>query len=130
MDILEAYNETLAAAQDLRQYGIDVQITPILQSEVEDGDRLPRDKWVEVTFSFKTKAQAEFIKRRADELGAAGIVFDTGGTKGERDWAIDWSFDVNPSPDTEWQARREDVEKMISRMGGRWISTRTIGSVS
>lgn len=127
MDILEAYNETLAAAQDLRQYGIDVEITPSPEGVARD-EGLPRDKWVDIIFRFKTKAQAKFIKRRADELGWAGIVFDTGGAKGERDWAIDWSFEVRPAPDTEWQARREDVEKMIN-MGGARMSTRMIRKV-
>ncbi len=125
MDILEAYEETLAAADDLSQYGIEIEITPQKPSEVNVKDpSLPRDIWVDILFRFKTKAQAEMIKRRADELGSVGIVFDTGGTKGERDWAIDWSFEVHSEPDVEWQVRREDVEKMISQMGSVWMSTR------
>ena len=126
MDILEAYEQTLEGAMDLGQYGIEVEITPSQSETKREGECLPRDKWVDILFRFKTKAQAEIIKRRADELGGAGIVFDTGGSKGERDWAIDWSFDVRSAPDAEWQARREGVEKMINRMGGRWISTRMI----
>ncbi len=118
MNILEAYEETLAAAQDLCQYGIEVEITPQEPYDGEDKDSsLPRDKWVDILFRFKTKAQAEMIKRRADELGSAGIVFDTSGTKGERDWQIDWSFRVYPVPDEEWQAAREGLEEVISNMG-------------
>ena len=127
MDILEAYEETLAAAQDLRQYGIEVEITPQKPYEISrDDPSLPRDKWVDILFRFKTKSQAEMIKRRADELGQMGIVFDTGGTKGERDWAIDWSFEAHDEPDLEWQARREDVEQIIHQMGNIWVSTREI----
>ena len=112
---------------DLGQYGIEVEITP-QPSDYWSGPEapLPEDKWVDILFRFKTKAQAKLVKERADELGSLGIVFDTGGTKGERDWQIDWSFEVHPSPDTEWQARREGVEKMISQMGGVWISTRMV----
>lgn len=113
MDILEAYKETLDAAQDLRQYGIQVEITPSQSDTERTDDSLPLDRWVDITFRFKTKAQAEMVKRRADELGWHGIGFDTSGTKGEREWQIDWSFRVNPVPDAEWQARREEVEDII-----------------
>ncbi len=126
MDILEAYEQTLEGAMDLGQYGIEVEITPSQSETKRGGECLPRDKWVDILFRFKTKAQAEIIKRRADELGGAGIVFDTGGSKGERDWAIDWSFAVHSAPDEEWQARREGVEKAINRMGSVWVSTRMV----
>lgn len=114
---MEAYEQTLEGALDLRQYGIEVEITP-QEPDYYDGPEapLPEDKWVDILFLFKTKAQAKLIKERADELGSLGIVFDMGGTKGERDWQIDWSFEVLPEPDEEWKARREDIEGFIETM--------------
>lgn len=117
MDILKAYEETLAAARDLRPYGIEVEITPSKAPARQKEDPLPRDKWVDITFRFKTRQQADIVKKRADELGWAGITFDTSGTKNEREWQIDWSFQINPVPDGEWEARREDLEDMIEGMG-------------
>ncbi len=115
--ILEAYEQTLEGAMDLGQYGIEVEITP-QPSDYWPGPEapLPEDKWVDILFRFKTKAQAKLVKERADELGSLGIVFDMSGTKGERDWQIDWSFNVLPEPDAEWKARREDVEETIEKM--------------
>ena len=67
-------------------------------------------------FRPKTKNQVDTINKKADELGWAGIVFDTSGHPGERDWEVDWSFHLEDTPDGEWEAARKDVENMIDGM--------------
>lgn len=117
MDILEAYRRTLGAAEELRAVGIEVEINPSKSEKAQGEDPLPRDKWVIVTFRPKNEEQVDAINRKADELGWAGIVFDTSGHPGERDWEIDWSFDVRDTPDGEGPAGREEVEDLIDEMG-------------
>lgn len=117
MEILEAYNRTLEAATELREVGIDIKITASSSTKTEEADQLPRDKWIGIKFFVATPIQAAAVAKKADELGWLGIRFDTGGTPGEREWEIDWSFDVGATPDGEWQDARRQVEDMIEGKG-------------
>ncbi len=117
MEILEAYNRTVEAAIELREAGIDIKITASSSTKTEETDRLPRDKWIGIKFFVETPAQAAAVAMKADQLGWLGIRFDTGGTPGEREWEIDWSFDVGSTPDGEWQDARRQVEDMIEGKG-------------
>ena len=118
MDILEAYKRTLEAAEELRTGGIEVKITPSKSDNDGTDEVLPRGKWVIIEFFPKNKEEAQTIMKKADELGWAGIMFDTsGGCSGsrrpQRQWEVDWSFDVGDTPDGEWEAARHEVEDMI-----------------
>lgn len=117
MEIMEAYNRTVEAAIELREEGIDIKITASSSSKTEEMGRLPRDKWIIIQFFVKTSAQAVAVAKKADELGWFGMRFDTGGHPGEREWEIDWSFDVGATPDGEWQDARRQVEDMIDGKG-------------
>ena len=117
MDIEEAYRRTLEAAEELRAAGIEVRIKKTRSKVAVEADRLPRNKWVIIVFHPKGKDEAAVIKKKADELGWAGIAFDTSGGMGERTWEVDWSLRVTSTPDGDWQARREKVEDMIDETG-------------
>lgn len=114
MTLLEAYQRTLDVAVELREVGIDVKITPSKSPKQKtDEDPLPKDKWVIIQFFVQDKDQAAAVRKKATELGWAGIVFDTSGHPGEREWAIDWSFDIGATPDGDWEAKGDEVEDMI-----------------
>ncbi len=117
MEILEAYNRTVEGAIELREEGIDIKITPSSSSKTEETYRLPTDKWIVIQFFVETLAKAAAVAKKADELGWLGIRFDTGGHPGEREWALDWSFDIGSTPDGEWQDARRQVEDMIDGKG-------------
>lgn len=112
MDILEAYHKTLGVVEELRQGGINVVVTPSVSTREKD-DPLPRDKWVNVKFMVENKAQSDLVRQKSRELGLDGIVFDTGGMQGERDWELDWSFKVRPVPFAEREAAQDTVEEII-----------------
>lgn len=118
MEILEAYNKTLEAARELQRGGIRVKVTPSESTNKDPQNQLPRDKWVIIQLFPKTEQAVASINQVLDELGWAGIVFDTSGHPGQREWAIDWSFEAGPTPDGEWQAARAEVEGMIDKMDG------------
>ena len=124
MEILEAYEKTLEAARDLQRGGIKTKITPSKSTNRNPDNQLPRDKWVIVELFPKTDQEVASINQALNELGWAGLVFDVSGHPGQREWAIDWSFEVGPTPDGEWEAARADVEGMIDGMGGDGASTR------
>jgi len=113
MDILEAYERTLDAANDLRAEGVKVEITPSTQKTEMTDYLLPRDKWVIIVFRIEHSEQAVAVKKKADALGWAGIRFDTSGGPDDREWEVDWSFNVGDVPDAEWQDRREEIEDLI-----------------
>ncbi len=82
-------------------------------AQVEDG--LPKSMWVQIIFHPTSQAKVAAINKALDELGWACIVFDTSGHPGQRQWDIDWSFEVRDTPDGEWEIRRKEVEDMIDR---------------
>ncbi len=115
MEILEAYERTLDAADDLRAEGIDVRITPSESGPAQGVDALPRDKWVTIEFFITTEEQAATINERADELGWSGISFDVSGTEGPREWEVDWSFRATGVPNSDgWSEARTWVEDAIT----------------
>lgn len=117
MDILEAYQRTLDAVNDLREAGVIVKIRASKSpKKQEDEDPLPRGKWVIIEFFLKNHEEAHTIRKKANELGWAGITFDTSGHLGQRQWEIDWSFRLGDTPDGEWEAAGDDLEKMIDKM--------------
>ncbi len=118
MELLEAYKRTLNAAGDLRVDGIKTEITQSRSGHDQEEDGLPKSMWVQIIFHPTTKKQVAAINQTLDELGWASIVFDTSGHPGQRQWDVDWSFEVLGTPDGEWEVRRKEVEDMIDGMGG------------
>jgi hypothetical protein len=117
MNVSEAYQKILDAAEELRDAGIGVTIAPSKSTTRNNVDPLPRDKWVIIIFKVKNKQEAVAVSKKADELGQAGITFDTSGTSGEREWEVDWSFNVRDVPDGGWKTARGHVEDMIDGPG-------------
>ncbi len=117
MEILEAYRRTLDAAGDLRVDGIKTEFTQSRSDHGQVEDGLPKSMWVKIVFHPTTKKQVAAINQTLDELGWACIVFDTSGHPGQRQWDVDWSFEVLATPDGEWEAKRKGVEGMIDGMG-------------
>ncbi len=118
MELLEAYRRTLDAAGDLRVDGIKTEITQSLSNHDQEENGLPKAIWVKIVFHPTDQAQVDAINKKLDELGWACIVFDTSGHQGQRQWDVDWSFEVVDTPDGEWEGRRKEVEDMIDGMGG------------
>jgi hypothetical protein len=116
LNILEAYDKTLAAAKELEKEGVTVKITPSNSTrEVKSTDQLPREKWVNIGFHFENEEQAKLIREKSTEVGKLGIVFDEGGTKGQRDWEIDWSFKVREGLDKGREAAKGVMEEIIEK---------------
>ena len=112
MTILEGYQRVLDAAEELRRSGIPVAITPTQQDDAKDAP-LPREKWVIIVFTVKTADEVAAINKKADLLGAAGIVFDMSGGKDDREWEVDWSLKVLKKPDKGWEHARAHMEKTL-----------------
>lgn len=113
-DILEAYRLTLDAAEELRGWGIGVEIKPSKSDSVDPSDQLPREKWVIIVFTVSNQVEANTVRQKCRELGWRGIRFDTSGHPGERQWEVDWSFKIAP-PDGGWEAAGDDVEDIIDQ---------------
>ena len=116
MDIIKAYQETVDAALELRGEGIDIKITPSGSEHSAEEGGLPRDKWVQVEFFVETKAQSDAVNQRTRELNWKGIQFDGSGHPGQRQWDLDWSFQVTGIPDGDYEAAGDEVEDMIIDM--------------
>ena len=50
---------------------------------------------------------------RAKKLGWLGICFDTSGCFGQRDWELDWSFHMAPTPSSDQEMGRDAVEDLL-----------------
>ena len=51
-------------------------------------------------------------------------MFDTGGgTDGQRDWELDWSFAYRGIPDFQKEQAQEAVEDLIQKLGDDEINT-------
>jgi hypothetical protein len=119
---IEAYEFTLRKVNQLKESGIDVVIKPtssrndeILIRKYSGTNRIPSDKWINVSFKVSDKGQAMKIHEVANYLGLCGIRFDTGGCYNCRDWELDWSFIFTPGVENEeWREAREDIEDMIN----------------
>lgn len=118
MELLEAYKCAMNAAGDLRVDGIKTEFKQSRSDHAQEEDGLPKSMWVQIIFHPTKQSQVDTINQKLDELGWACIVFDTSGHPGQRQWDIDWSFEVMDTPDGEWEGRRKEVEDMIDGMGG------------
>ncbi len=104
MDTNEAFELTLVAVEELKQQGIKVEIKPYPAERIDDecvkkytgSECADFTLWCNVRFYPETEEDAEKIYRKSIELSHQGIGFDTGGTKGIRDWELDWSFSYYP----------------------------------
>lgn len=122
MTPIQAYELTLEKIEELKNEGIEVEITPCASQNnkklVEDyssKENIPPDKWINVTFTSLTQKQTERLTELANYLGLCGIRFDTGGWQGERDWELDWSFKYTGKEDQEWRDARYAVEHLINK---------------
>jgi len=116
----EAYELTMQAVTSLESAGIAIKVTPSssrIDQELIAKYRLPErvapEKWVTVTFFPKTPAEAQLILKAVRNLGRLGIAFDTGGSDGQRDWELDWSFAYREVPDFAKEQSQETIEDMI-----------------
>jgi hypothetical protein len=121
---IDAYEYTIKKVNILKKSGIDVIITPCKSrtdlecvKKYNGPDRIPPDKWVNISFQISDKAQAIKIHKVANYLGMCGIRFDTGGCSSCRNWELDWSFSYQKGKE-HWDLidAREEVEDMINEM--------------
>lgn len=114
MDIMEAYDLTMQKVDELKADGVESIIEPYKGKSTREGDPLPRDKWVRVTFKVEDKNDSQKILDAMKYLDFAGIAFDSGGTACQRDWELDWSFHLTEvGEDFELRERLEEVEDLI-----------------
>ena len=120
MNADEAYAEAIAAVHELRDSGIRTEIEPYpkpirasLLEKYSGPERVAPEKWVNVHFYPVTDEQKSAIHEAAHKLGWQSMKFDTGGCEGQRDWELDWSFNVVATPDAEAEHGRDVVEEII-----------------
>lgn len=125
MTTLEAFQETVDIIRELEQSGIRVIFKP---SKFKDDaecvarysgpERIPPDKWCNVSFFPTTDDQKIIIHEKCKHLGWMGVGFDTGGCDGQRDWELDWSFRfVEKSTDHVPEEAREIVQDLLNYKG-------------
>ena len=121
MTPIDAYKLALRKIDELKDSGINVVITPSrsrnkinLIEKYNQPERIPPEKWVNVSFEILDKGQSMRIHDAARYLGMCGIKFDTGGCCHGRDWELDWSFKYTGKEDEEWEDASQDVEDMIN----------------
>lgn len=120
MDINQAYKITTASIEYIRSLGIRVIVLPCqsrndpeLYNRYSD-HRLPPEQWNHVFFYPKNESETNIIHLKTQELAAIGIAFDNGGTAGERNWEIDWSFHIELAPNTERLEALDHIEEIIT----------------
>lgn len=118
----EAYELTMQAVTSLESAGIKITITPSrsrtdpeLIAKYNQPERVAPDKWVTVSFFPQTQSEAQLIHKKARNLGRLGIMFDTGGDSGQRDWELDWSFAYRGNPDFDKEESKQAVEDLIQQ---------------
>ena len=114
MEILEAYQKTLDAANELRAAGIKTKSTPTELPDRQKEDPLPKDKWVIIEFFPTSPEQVKAIQQKTKELGRAGIFFDMSGGDGQLEWEVDWSFHVD-GPNDGHEAALDQMNEMINK---------------
>lgn len=125
----EAHELTLKAVTSLESAGIAIQVTPSksrtdmeLVQKYYWPERVAPEKWVSVAFFPKIQADAQLIVKKARNLGRLGIAFDTGGgTNGQRDWELDWSFAYRGIPDFTKEQAQEVVEDLLQKFSAEEI---------
>jgi len=128
----EAYELTLRTVSSLKSAGIRITITPSrsrtdpkLIAKYNQPERVAPDKWVNVSFLTQTQSEAQLIHEKARNLGRLGIMFDTGGDSGQRDWELDWSFAYRGNPDFAKEAAQQTVEDLIRQFNNEEINPET-----
>lgn len=116
MDILKAYQAAVDAALELKGEGVDIKITKSGSEHSEEEGGLPLDKWIQIEFFVETKAQSDAVHQRTRELNWKGIRFDSSGHSRQRQWDLDWSFEVSGVPSGDWEEAGNWLEKRIDEM--------------
>ncbi len=118
---VDAYEFTMQKVNELKKDGIGVIITPCRLKTDKDTiekydkpDRIPPEKWVNVSFENLDKGQTIKIHETANYLMMCGITFDTGGAIDNRDWELDWSFSYIKGKE-DWE-QRDAVEDIINNL--------------
>jgi len=123
MTPVEAYEYTLDVVKDLRSQGIKSKIIEVeCRHDKASVDRfsgeghIPPEKWICVAFSITTKEQSDLIFEKKRELCWMKITFDYGGSRGLRDWSLDWSFLLNDEIDNNHERALIEVQAGLNRM--------------
>ena len=123
MTAAEAYELTMQAVASLESAGMKIKISPSnsrtdleLIQKYNQPERVAPDKWVNVSFFPQTESEAQLILKKARNLGRLGIMFDTGGASGLRDWELDWSFAYRGIPDFAKEEVQQTVEDLIEKL--------------
>lgn len=124
MTIDEAYEEAIAAAEELEGAGLPTEIkrSPAMEGDIEKIERIARvgpldpEKWVRVAFSPITKDQARMAYEKVSELTGRGICFSVSGDYGRRIWELGWSLRVAEGPEKiEDKVALELAEGLMNR---------------
>lgn len=120
MDIHRAKEIVYDCIKSMISEGIDISIKSSKGKESPDivrkygnrSDRLPVEEWKHITFFPKSQEEMDRIYSMSMGLASIGIVFDTGGCAGKRDWEIDWSFHLDSDVDATIERRKivEDIK--------------------
>ena len=120
MTPLEAHAIAVESLRELESIGVVVRRTPSKSKDRPEcvakysgPDRLPPHLWEHVSMFPVGEEQTNSITDHRKALNWRGIVFDTGGCAAQREWELDWSFQVKETPDGEVDARQDAVEEMI-----------------
>lgn len=100
MNINEAYEFVMSKLERLKNEGVDFIInesikTPILVEKYDKPNRLPVDKWINISFNLEIDTDLQKIYDMENLFKMVGIYFDTRFGKTQRDWEIDWSLRTN-----------------------------------
>jgi hypothetical protein len=125
MNIDEAYAIAIDTVNDLEQQGIKVERTksrsatnPAILEKYRYPERPKPEQWLNIKFCPGNKEQTDAIHQACLGLAWQGIVFDTGGGQGARDWELDWSFRLKtPGTTADHEATLSDVEGLLNDMG-------------
>ncbi len=119
----QAHRVTMSSVQRARDLGIRVDVkecnsrnNPELVARYNTPDRLLPDKWFHVIFHPVNQDQLNLIHTMTHELGSVGVMFDSGGCVGERDWELDWSFHLGSPEDPERHNALVELEETIKKM--------------
>ena len=101
MNINEAYEFVMSKLERLKNEGIEFSInesikTPGLVEKYDKPNKLPIDKWTNISFNLETDKDLQKIYDMENLCKMVGICFDTRFGKLQRDWEIDWSFRLTP----------------------------------
>jgi len=113
MTILEAFEATKKKAEELKEFGIEVEFVPYskknhsqvyLDELKQKYPDIPMDKWGTIKLKATNPIHFEKINDANNYLSMIGIGFDRGGCNGVIDWELDWSFSYTG------EERAEDIQ--------------------